>query len=159
MQPNNEKDACKKALRLLEHMDRTEKGLRDKLLQSGFSQEAADKAVAYVKDYGYVDDLRYAMNFILYRIHGKSREKIFQDLIKKGVSREIIENAWEEACTLEEPDEQALLRAEIEKKYEPGAELDEKEFRRLYGYLARRGFRPGDISSVLEEMEINRIYH
>ena len=34
------------------------------------------------------------------------------------------------------------------------AALTEKEMRRLYGYLARRGFRSGDIFSVLEEMDI-----
>ena len=50
-----------------------------------------------------------------------------------------------------------VFREMIEKKYEPGAELDEREMRRLYGYLARRGFRSGDIFSVLEEMDITQI--
>ena len=48
-----------------------------------------------------------------------------------------------------------ILRRTIEKRCSPVTELDEKEMRRLYGYLARRGFRPGEISSVLEEMEIS----
>lgn len=50
-----------------------------------------------------------------------------------------------------------ILRRTIEKRCSPVTELDEKEMRRLYGYLARRGFRPGEISSVLEEMEISFI--
>ena len=33
------KRAAKKAMKLLEHMDRTEKGLRDRLQQDGFSQD------------------------------------------------------------------------------------------------------------------------
>ena len=47
-----QREARKKALRLLEHMDRTEKGLTDRLLRAGFSEELAEDAVSYVKDYG-----------------------------------------------------------------------------------------------------------
>ena len=47
-----------------------------------------------------------------------------------------------------------MIRSAVLKKYAPGSELDEKEMRRLYGYLARRGFRPGDITAVTEELEI-----
>lgn len=153
---NEQREARRKALRLLEHMDRTEKGLRDRLIQGGFSEEAAEDAVAYVKDYGYINDYRYALNYILYRIHSKSRQKIFQELQQKGISRDVASEAWEEASDLEEPDETSLLRAAIEKKCSPGDTLDDKAVRRLYGYLQRRGFRMGDISAVLEEMGISR---
>ena len=44
----------------------------------------------------------------------------------------------------------------VEKKYEPGTQFEEKEMRRLFGYLSRRGFRSGDIFSVLEEMNISQ---
>ena len=152
-----QREARKKALRLLEHMDRTEKGLMDRLLRAGFSEKLAEDAVSYVKDYGYINDRRYALNYIMYRIHDKSRQKIFQELSGKGIDRQTIQDAWEEAEELETPDERALLCQMIEKKYEPGAELDEREMRRLYGYLARRGFRSGDIFSVLEEMDITQI--
>ena len=80
-----QREARKKALRLLEHMDRTEKGLTDRLLRAGFSEELAEDAVSYVKDYGYINDRRYALNYIMYRIHDKSRQKIFQELSGKGI--------------------------------------------------------------------------
>ena len=153
---NEQREARKKAMRLLEHMDRTEKGLRDRLIQGGFSEEAAEDAVAYVKDYGYINDYRYALNYILYRIHSKSRQKIFQELQQKGISRDVASEAWEEASDLEEPDETSLLRTAIEKKCSPGDTLDDKAMRRLYGYLQRRGFRMGDITAVLDEMGISR---
>ena len=38
--------ARRKALLLLEHMDRTEKGLSDRLRQAGFCAEAVEDAVA-----------------------------------------------------------------------------------------------------------------
>ena len=152
-----QQQARRKALRLLEHMDRTEQGLTDRLRQAGFSEKAAEDAVSYVRELGYINDERYAFHYIMYRIHNKSRQKIFQELQQKGVDRQTIQSAWEEAEELETPDERALLCQMIEKKYEPGAELDEREMRRLYGYLARRGFRSGDIFSVLEEMDITQI--
>ena len=111
-----QRKARKKALRLLEHMDRTEKGLTDRLLRAGFSEELAEDAVSYVKDYGYINDRRYALNYIMYRIHDKSRQKIFQELSGKGIDRQTIQDTWEEAEELETPDERALLRQMVGKK-------------------------------------------
>ena len=149
--------ARKKAMNLLERMDRTEKGLLERLRQAGFSPEAAQDALDYVKDYGYIDDARYARNYITWRIHEKSRQRIFQELKQKGVDSGTIAAAWDAAAELEEPDERAVLLRTVEKKYPPGAELDERQMRRLYGYLARRGFHAGDIASVLEELDIKFI--
>lgn len=149
-----QKKARLKAMRLLEHMDRTEKGLTDRLKQEGFSGEAVQDAMDYVKSFGYINDARYAQHYISYRLGIKSKQRILQELAKKGIDRETALLAWEEAIELEEPDEKALLRHTIEKKYAPGTALDDKEMRKLYGYLARRGFRSGDIFSVLEELEI-----
>ena len=52
------------------------------------------------------------------------------------------------------PDEKEVLYRTIEKKYPPDSRLNEKEMRRLYGYLIRRGFVYSDIASVLENMNI-----
>ena len=43
------KKARRKAMSLLEHMDRTEKGLSERLRQAGFSAEAAEDAMNYVR--------------------------------------------------------------------------------------------------------------
>jgi len=149
-----QRQARRKAMKLLERMDRTEKGLTERLEQAGFSPEAVRDAVAYVKGFGYINDDRYAVNFITCRIHEKSRQKIFQELYSRGIGRDTAEAAWDTACETEMPDERELLRRTVEKRCAAGSELDEKEMRRLYGFLSRRGFRSGEISSVLEEMEI-----
>ena len=108
-----QKEVRKKALKLLEHMDRTEKGLYDRLLRAGFSEALAADAVAYVKDYGYVNDARYATNYIMYRIHDKSHQKIFQELQQKGIDRQTIQSAWDEAAELEMPDNKYLRSLHI----------------------------------------------
>ncbi|RHU83127.1 regulatory protein RecX [Ruminococcus sp. OM08-7] len=153
-EPEEYRDARRKAMRLLEHMDRTERGLREKLRQTGFSPRAVDYALAYVESYGYIDDERYARTYIAYRMDTKSRQKIIQELISKGIDKETAESAWEEEAALNMPDERKILYRTVEKKYSPDTELDEKEMRRLQGYLLRRGFSYSDIKSVLEDMNI-----
>ena len=54
------KRAKKRALFLLERMDRTELQLCEKLRQNGYPEECVAAAVEYVKQYHYIDDLRYA---------------------------------------------------------------------------------------------------
>jgi regulatory protein len=153
-----QKQARRKAMQLLEHMDRTEKGLTERLMQAGFSGEAVQDAMDYVKSYGYINDARYAQHYISYRLGIKSQQKILQELSQKGIDRQIALAAWEEAAELENPDERSMISREIQKKYAPGSRLSEKEMRRLYGYLARRGFRSGDITSVIETLDIQMIY-
>ena len=153
------RQARKKALRLLEHMDRTERGLTERLIRGGFSADAASDAVSWVKELGYVNDTRYAENYISARIHGRSRQKIFQELYRKGVDRTSAAAAWEEISFLEQPDEREMIRTETLKKYDQGTELSEKEMRRLLGRFARRGFRAEDISAVLDELDITTVFH
>lgn len=149
-----QKSARRKAMLLLEHMDRTEKGLSDRLRQAGFSAEAVEDAMNYVRSYGYLNDLRYAENYISFRINSKSRQKILQELTGKGIDRETALSAWESAAEVETPDELAVLRSTVLKKYQEETVLDEKAMRRLQGFLLRRGFSYGDISHVLDEMHI-----
>ena len=120
--PEEQKNARRKAMLLLEHMDRTEKGLSDRLRQAGFSAEATEDAMNYVRSYGYLNDYRYAMNYISFRMGTKSRQKILQELSGKGIDRETALAAWEEAAEIEEPDELAILRTTV--WYCPGREGD-----------------------------------
>ena len=140
-----QKSARRKAMLLLEHMDRTEKGLSDRLRQAGFSAEAVEDAMNYVRSYGYLNDLRYAQNYISFRINSKSRQKILQELAGKGIDRETALSAWESAAEVETPDELAVLRSTVLKKCQEETVLDEKAMRRLQSFLLRRGFSYGDI--------------
>ena len=157
-EPEEYRDARRKAMRLLEHVDRTERGLREKMRQAGFAPPAIDYALAYVESYGYIDDERYARTYIAYRMDTKSRQKIIQELMGKGIDRETAVKAWEEETALNMPDEKEILYRVVEKKYPPDTELDEKAMRRLYGYLIRRGFGYSDITDILGNMNI-RIAH
>lgn len=140
------KRAKKRALYLLEQMDRTEQQLRDKLLSSEYPMECIEGAIAYVKSFHYLDDERYAETFTRYKKEKMSRQQIKQKLMMKGISRDIISNAIEEEYDV---DESVHIRSLLEKKHFCSVNADEGEFRRVYNYLLRRGFRSSD---VLKEM-------
>jgi len=141
------KRAKKRALHLLEQMDRTEQQLREKLMLSEYPDRCVDDAIAYVKSFHYLDDERYAETFTRYKKDKLSRQQIKQKLMMKGVSRDIISNAIEEEYDV---DETVHIRNILEKKHFSNVTADDGEFRRVYNYLLRRGFRSNDI---LKEMK------
>jgi len=106
-----------------------------------------EEAIAYVKSYHYIDDERYAETFTRYKKDKMSRQQIKQKLIQKGVSRDLIDSAIEDEYDV---DESVHIRNLLEKKHFSYEQADEGEFRRVYSYLLRRGFRSNDI---LKEMK------
>lgn len=141
------KRAKKRALHLLEQMDRTEQQLREKLLASEYPETCIAAAIEYVKSFHYLDDQRYAETFTRYRKEKLSRQQIKQKLMMKGVSRDIIADVIEEEYDV---DETVHIRSILEKKHFSCENADDGEFRRVYNYLLRRGFRSNDI---LKEMK------
>ena len=141
------KRAKKRAMHLLERMDRTEQQLREKLISSEYPEQCVEDAISYVKSFHYLDDLRYAENFTRYAKEKLSRQQIKQKLMSKGVSGELIDNAIESEYDAEES---LHIRRLLEKKHFDRKRCDDGEFRRVYQYLLRRGFRSNDI---LKEMK------
>ena len=146
------KRAKKRALHLLEQMDRTEKQLRDKLLANEYPQSCIDGAIAYVKGFHYLDDSRYASNYVRFSQEKMSRVQMKQKLMQKGIASSVIADAIEEAYVADEMEQiMALLR---KRKFVP-EKADEKEFQRTYQYVMRRGFKSSDI---LKAMKMDAVY-
>ena len=80
--------AKSRALHLLERQDRTRSGLVNKLLEGGYPVDVAEEAVAYVEELGYVDDERYARQYISYHKKQASCRKLGMDLVRRGIDRE-----------------------------------------------------------------------
>ncbi len=142
--------AKRRAMNLLQNRDYTEAGLREKLRNGDYPESCIEEAVAYVKSYGYVDDCRYAGDFITYNLDRKSRTRMEQDLMRKGISKDAIRTVFEE---LEEQgtsqDEGAMIRRLLEKKkYDPQTATGQEK-QRMYAFLYRRGFRAEVISRAL----------
>lgn len=132
-----DKRAKKRAMYLLQKMDRTEHQLRQKLEENGYPQEIVECAVDYVKAYHYIDDFRYASAYIRYRQGQKSRLQLKAALQQKGISGEVIARALEEAYM---EGEEGLIVKLLEKKHYDPENTDRKEKYKIYQYLMRRGF-------------------
>lgn len=147
------KRAKLKAMHLLTDMARTESGLREKLRQGMYTEEIVEQAVAYVKSFGYLDDYKYAEQFIDSRKVSKSEREIRMILRNKGISPEIIDQAFDNSRT--ENGEQAAIRTLIRKKHINLYTATEQELHKLYNYLARKGFRYEDVRQVIQNYDEN----
>lgn len=125
------------ALSLLEYRDRTEQELSRKLAERGYEPEEIQKALTFLKEYHYIDDAEYTRRYIRAASSKKSIRKIRQDLMQKGVDREILNAGFEET----EVDEEALILSLLRKKgYQPGERMEEDVYRKMMASLSRKGF-------------------
>ena len=148
------KRAKLRAMHLLTDMARTEKNLREKLCKSLYpSDDIVDTAIVYVRSFGYLDDERYAENFIESRKHTKSRKEIYAALLQRGVSSEEVERAFTN-CYSEEGEQEAIRKL-IAKKNVDIYHATDTELQKLYGYLARKGFRYEEIRRACQKHEQN----
>lgn len=140
--------AKKRCLHLLEKQDRTRADLKEKLTSGGYPADIADEAIDYAASYGYVDDRRYASNFIYFHQEKKSIRRMKQDLMRKGIASDIIEECLEEADLTSEQDKIQIL---LEKKHYIPSQATPKERNRLFRFLVGRGFAIPLVSAALKE--------
>lgn len=133
------KRARLRCMNLLKERSYTENQLKQKLTAGGYPQEMVADAVEYVKSYGYVDDRRYAADYIENQSEKKSRRRIEEDLQRRGISRELIREALEnsEECGYES--ELTLAKELLVKKHYSPDSTDYKERQKIAAYLYRKG--------------------
>ena len=136
----------KRALALLEKMDRTEQGLYRKLAESEYPEELILDAIEYVKKYHYIDDMRYARNYISYRQGSKSRRRLQQELMQKGVPKEITEQALEEIY--ENNDIEKIAEEKLIRKYKDTKKLEANILK-----VAHHGSKSSSIQQFLDEVK------
>ena len=144
------KRAKLRCMNLLMSREYTMQQLKDKLRQGFYPEEIIEEAVEYVASFHYIDDLRYAEDYITGHEDKRSRKRIEQDLLGKGISREILEQAWQQWEEKGgELNEETMIRKLLEKKHFDGETADWKERQRMYAYLMRKGFSASEISKVI----------
>ncbi|MBM3907866.1 MAG: regulatory protein RecX [Gemmatimonadetes bacterium] len=125
------------------------------LLQRGFDRADVTDAVQRLTELGAIDDSQFARAFARSRALGKgmSRRRLAQELSRRGVDRRMADAAIAEVLEEESVDERALLEQAAKKKLAVLAGQDRDTVkRRLYGYLARRGYDATDIAAVLAKL-------
>lgn len=146
--------AKKRAMHLLERMDRTESQLAEKLRQNGYPEVCIEEAIAYVKSYHYIDDTRYAENYVRFHQQKKSRQRLKMDLYAKGIDKATIEDVLEKTFS---SDEQEKIRLLLEKRHFDYGRSDRKEQQKTYQFLMRRGFRSSDILQVMKAEKFDAV--
>ena len=140
--------AKKRAMLILQHNDRTEW----ELTKAGFSEEAVESAVEYVRSFHYIDDERYAKRFVEIYHESRSIKRMKQDLYKRHIADEYIELALENI----DYDDSTALRRQIEKlgiDADMLASLSYEESQKIIAKLYRKGFSLGSIKDVLSELK------
>lgn len=130
------RSAKEKALNLLSYSDKTEHLLREKLKEGDFPPFAVEEAIQYVKSYHYIDDLRYAENYIRGHKDRKSIREMRLALSEKGISAEEIEDA----ILKEEIDEEQTVSSLFQKKYRNMDPSDSGTYEKAFRYFASKGF-------------------
>src|SRR3712207_2556750 len=130
-----------RAVKLLAAKPRSVAELRERLLEKEWAtEEAVEYALGKLKEYGYLDDERFAFGFASYRVRQKplGRQRLARDLQTKKVSKETAAAALE-LVYQETPEEQLIERA-IEKRVRlRGRPKTRQETKSLYDHLLRLG--------------------
>ena len=144
--------ATRRCMELLKSRPYTEKQLRDKLIQGEYPASCIEKALAYVKSYGYVDDARYVQAYIVSAQEKKSRRAMEADLLRRGVDAELIREAFlrqEEQGELE--DEEELARRWLKKRRFDVQNADRATIQKTAAFLYRKGIGAETIRKVLSD--------
>ena len=148
--------AFDRGLLLLSHRARARTELARRLTKIGFAPSAVDAALDRLGRLGYLDDASFARQFARGRVlgRGQSRHRIRSELLRKGVDRGTADDAIEDTLAAEDVDEGAIIERIAAKKLRSLAKLDgPTRRRRLYAFLARRGFDTDDIRRVVDRVE------
>ncbi len=141
--------AKERALWLLQDCARTESGVRRKLAEGFYPREVIDGTMEFLRGYGLVDDGEYGRRYA--ELYGKrrSRQRVRQDLIRRGLDPARAEEILEESPIDEEEQIAAILR---KKRYDPG-EASPKDRRRIFAFLIRRGYPAQTVGQVIKNLD------
>jgi regulatory protein len=141
-----------RALDMLEARARAVTELRRLLIKKGEPPEEVDAAIERLRAAGVLDDANFARQLTRSKAlgGGHSRRRIQQELAKRGVARDVSDEAIEEVFEEEGIDEAAAIERVARKKLRLLGGLDlATQKRRPFGFLARRGYDSDAIARVL----------
>ena len=141
--------AYNKGLDLLSRRPHGTKELVKKLCEKGHEKESAEKACDRLLELGLLNDEEFARILAneLYERKGYGTKRIKQELVFRGIEREIAENAIESL----DIDTQTRIILVIKKKYLNKIN-DEKGIKRAVDGLMRLGYSYSDIKNALNSI-------
>ena len=142
--------AKKYALKLISYRGRSERELKERLINKGFHKAVASSTVQELKQLGLIDDRSLAETLKREALSRKflSQQGARRFLHHRGIPHELINQVLDNDETIDISNAQRLVHKKI-KTLKNNSSLQVK--RKLYGLLARRGYSSGTIRKVLKD--------
>jgi regulatory protein len=140
------------ALNLLAARPHSSSALRRKLGQKEYSAADADDAIRRLLDNGLLNDARFAEQFARSKMlsTGASKRRLTQDLYRKGIKSDVATQAIANVVEQDEIDPAAVIERVARKKLAQLGDLEPVVLRRrLFAFLARRGYDLDEIKRVV----------
>lgn len=132
---------CKNtALRIIERSYKTEKEIKERLIEKGYDLESILPVVDFLKEYSFIDDREYMKMYVKDRIRRQGSQKIKYALIKKGIDPNEIED---NLTNINKDDERDVALELVQKKYSQLVEREKDIYKlsnKLYRFLVGRGY-------------------
>ena len=144
-----------RALNMLAFRARSSAELTRSLVRKGEAKESVLWAIGRLQEHGLLDDAAFAESFTRAKVLGakQSRRRVQQGLARKGVSRAVSDAAIDTVFDEEGVDQRAIVEDAARKKLRALRGLEPVvQRRRLYAFLARRGYDSDDIRSAMENV-------
>ena len=142
-----------RALNMLAFRGRAARELARSLVRKGEPKELVDRAIERLREQGLLDDAAFAASFTRAKVLGahQSRRRVQQDLARKGVAREVTDAAIATVFEEEQVDQREIVEVAARKKLATLRKLEPQvRRRRLYAFLARRGYDADDIRAAMD---------
>lgn len=130
--------ALDSAVKLLALCDRTEGELRQRLTRAGYPESCVDRVIEKLYAEELLDDTAFARQWTESRTHKYGRQRLRQELARRGVDREVAQQAVDALS-----DEEQLADAvRLTGKYlaRTHGDMDRKLYQRTLAMLARHGY-------------------
>jgi len=140
------------ALNLLAARPYAARALHRKLIQKKYSAADADDVIRRLLDNGLLNDERFAEQYARSKMlsTGASKRRLTQDLYRKGIKGDVATSAIATVIDQDEIDPAVVIERVARKKLAQLGDLEPAVLRRrLFAFLARRGYDVDEIKRVV----------
>ena len=137
---------------LLENRDYSVRRLEEKLRAAEYPESVIREAVEKLQEAGYLDDGRYALEFVRSHFRDRSRLRIRKDLLDRGIGEALIDRAFVELGEEEdlEAAQIAQVRHILRRRGVDAAAASYEERNRTMAFLFRKGFSGETVRASME---------
>ena len=150
---DQKRKSLQKALHLISIRPRSAAELKERFKREGYFDETIDESLDYLQKNGYLNDTLFAEKFARSKLQKKDigESSLRFELHKKGISKSIIESIIKKIYG-ETPELDIALKAGKKKLRTIRTADDIAKKRKLYQFLAQRGFSADVIRQVIGEL-------